>query len=709
MHSRSIVSGVSIIDDRSSMIDDVCAKTLLYIESFPNPDRPMRLSPLLLFASLLASPVPAQEHLLLPVPASVTMGRGFLTLDSAFRASITGFRDARLERAVQRAMRRLEARMVVALPRAVGSAAPAKGLIVRVERASPAVPSLDEDESYRLDVTTATATLSATTVVGAIRGLETLLQLHQVDANGHALQTANIADAPRFRWRGVLVDAGRHFIPVEVIKRTIDGMAASKLNVLHWHLTEDQGFRIEVKAFPKLHEMGSDGDYYTQAQVKDVVAYAADRGIRVVPEFDMPGHMTAWFVGHPELASGPGPYQIDRKWGVSHPAMNPTVESTYRFLDTFIGEMVTLFPDKSWHIGGDEVEPTEWKANPAIQAWMKRNNVADAHALQTHFNTRLFALLKKHGRQPVGWDEILAPDLPAGAVIQSWRGTNYLITAAKQGRQAILSAPYYLDHIKTTAEMYLADPLPAGHDLTPAQQALVLGGEACMWGEYITQETIDSRLWPRLAGVAERFWSPASVRDVPDMYRRLEVFSRRLEEVGPLHESHTARMIRRFAEPADAHTFEGLLEYARPRGFAGRGTNQFSPLTRLIDAARPDPWNGWRMQTLAQQAIQGDKEAGSALAEHFRSMQRFTAPLEAMFQRTPMAMDGVPVARALNTLGTIGLEALDYRMRDVQPSAGWLRSTDSTLKTIEGKTFGLLRPVGAEAVRRLVAPASQVP
>lgn len=669
----------------------------------------MRLTPLVLLASLLAPALPAQQHTLMPVPSSVTVGPGFLVLDTAFRASITGFRDARLERAVQRTMRRLEARMAVALPRAIGTATPAKGLIVRVERASPAVPSLDEDESYRLDVTTATATLSANTVVGAMRGLETFLQLHQMDANGHGLQTATIADAPRFRWRGVLVDAGRHFHPVEVIKRTIDGMAAAKLNVLHWHLTEDQGFRIEVKAFPKLHELGSDGDYYTQAQVKDIVAYAADRGIRVVPEFDMPGHMTAWFVGHPELASGPGPYQIDRKWGVSHPAMNPTVETTYRFLDRFIGEMVTLFPDKSWHIGGDEVEPTEWKANPAIQAWMKTNKVADAHALQTYFNGRLFALLKKHGREPVGWDEILTPDLPAGAVIQSWRGTSYLVTAAKQGRQAILSAPYYLDHIKTTAEMYLADPLPAGHDLTPAQQALVLGGEACMWAEYVTAETIDSRLWPRLAGVAERFWSPASVRDVPDMYRRLEVFSRRLEEVGPVHESHTARMIRRFAEPRDAATLESFLEYARPRGFAGRGTNQFSPLTRLIDAARPDPWNGWRMQSLAEAVVKGDTRSGPLLAQHFRSMQGFSAPLEAMVERTPMAKDGIMMARALNTLGTIGLEALDYRRRDVQPTAGWLARIDSTLKTIEGKTFGLLRPVGAEAVRRLVAPAQQFP
>lgn len=464
----------------------------------------MRLRILGLLGVLLAPALPAQQHNLLPVPASVAMGREYLTLDSSFTAAITGFRDARLERAVQRTMRRLEARMAIALPRAIGSTVPAKGLVVRVERASPAVPVLDEDESYRLVVSTSTATLSANTVVGAIRGLETVLQLYQVDPNSQALQTAVIADAPRFPWRGVLVDAGRHFQPVEVIKRTLDGMAAAKLNVLHWHLSEDQGFRIEVRAFPKLHQMGSDGEFYTQAQVKDVVAYAADRGIRVVPEFDMPGHMTAWFVGHPELASGPGPYQVDRKWGVSRPAMDPTVERTYRFLDAFIGEMVTLFPDRSWHIGGDEVEPTQWNANATIQAWMKVRKIADAAALQTYFNGRLFALLTKHGRQPVGWDEILTADLPAGAVIQSWRGTNYLVTAAKQGRQAILSAPYYLDHIKTTAEMYLADPLPAGHDLTPAQQALVLGGEACMWAEYVTQETIDSRLWPRLAGVAER-------------------------------------------------------------------------------------------------------------------------------------------------------------------------------------------------------------
>jgi hexosaminidase len=670
----------------------------------------MRLAPLVLLAGLFGQPVAAQEHLLLPVPASVTMGQGYLTLDSTFTAAITGFRDARLERAVQRAMRRLEARMVVALPRGIATSAPAKGLVVQVQRASPAVPALDEDESYRLVVTSSTATLTANTVVGAIRGLETVLQLYQSDPNSQALQTATISDAPRFRWRGVLVDAGRHFMPVDVIKRTIDGMAMAKLNVLHWHLSEDQGFRIEVKAFPKLHELGSDGDYYTQAQVKDVVAYAADRGIRVVPEFDMPGHMTAWFVGHPELASGKGPYQIDRKWGVSHPAINPTVESTYRFLDTFIGEMVTLFPDKSWHIGGDEVEPTEWKANTAIQAWMKVNKIADAPALQTHFNRRLFAILAKHGRQPVGWDEILTSDLPAGAVIQSWRGTNYLVTAAKQGRQAILSAPYYLDHIKTTAEMYLSDPLPAGHDLTPTQQALVLGGEACMWGEYVTLETIDSRLWPRLAGVAERFWSPASVRNVPDLYRRLEDFSRRLEEVGPLHEAHTARMLRRIADAQDLPTFAALLEYARPRGFAGRGTNQFSPLTRLIDAARPDPWNGWRMQDRAERAVRGDAAAAAALATNFREMQGIEAAINATVERSPIGYrDATQVARAVSTLGRIGQEALDYRMRDVQPSAGWLRSTDSTLKTIEGKTFGLLRPVGAEAVRRLVAPVSSVP
>lgn len=668
-------------------------------------------SALLLTVALATSLSAAQAQepatlALMPVPAHLTVTAARLRLDSTWTVAIARYRDARLERAVGRAMRRLEARMAQPLPRSFGSGTNAR-LVVDVAGPGFAVPDVAEDESYRLDVTDSQAVLTAATVVGAIRGLETVLQLQSADARGYYLAGAAIQDAPRFRWRGVLVDAGRHFEPVDEIERTLDGMAAVKLNVLHWHLSEDQGFRVESHRYPKLQGEGSDGLYYTQDQIREVIAFATDRGIRVVPEFDMPGHSTSWLVGYPELASAPGPYQIIRTWGVFPGAMDPTRETTYKFLDGFIGEMVGLFPDHYWHIGGDEVNPAQWKASAAIQAYMKAHGIADVAAMQVAFNRRLFAILKAHGREPVGWDEILQPDLPTAAVIQSWRGVNYLSQAAKQGRRAILSAPYYLDHITTAAELYLADPLPATTDLTPEQQALILGGEACMWGEYVTPETIDTRIWPRLATVAERFWSPATVNDVPDMYRRLEITSRRLAELGLTHESHTADMIRRFASGDDAAVFASLLDYARPRGFGGRGTNQFSPMTRLIDAARPDPWNGWRMAERARRAIAGDTTAMRELRDDFTRMGRFRYQLEAMHDRIPMAADGLPVAGALQDLSRVGDEALGYLDRHETPTPEWRAGADAVLKATEGKTFGLLRPVGADAVHALVEATSR--
>ena len=639
-------------------------------------------------------------HAVMPAPSSITLATGGLRVDSTLRVALPTYRDARLERAALRMLQRLEGRSAIAIPHALGASAVSAAIVIDVKAQGYAVPDVREDESYALDISPSRATLRANTVVGAMRGMETLLQLQEADSAGLYVRAASVNDVPRFPWRGVNIDASRHFHPVAAIKRTLDGMSVVKLNVLHWHLSEDQGFRAESRVFPRLTGMGSDGQFYTQEEMRDVVAYAADRGIRVVPEFDVPGHTTAWFVGHPELASAPGPYQIERRWGVFRPTMDPTRETTYQFLDRFIEEMVTIFPDRYWHIGGDEVDPAQWKESTSIQEWMTRNNVKDVHALQTHFNKRLFAILERHQREPVGWDEILQPGLPKNAVIQSWRGMNGLTESARQGRRAILSAPYYLDHMKTSAEMYLEDVMPTG--LTAEQQALVLGGEGCMWAEYITTETLDSRLWPRLAALAERFWSPASVRDVGDLYRRLDVVSRRLEEVGTLQESHTARMVRRIAGGSDASTLVHFLDYARPRGFAGRGTTQLSPLTRLIDAAQPDPLSGWRMQALATRAAGGDAAAARALRADFAAMAGFAADLREMRARVPMAADGFAVAGALRTLARVGTEALDARARPGGPRAGWRARADSTLKTIEGKTFGLLRPVGAEAVRMLL-------
>jgi hexosaminidase len=654
----------------------------------------------LAFTALLAGALPAQAptHTLMPAPASVQLSQARFRIDSSVSVSIVGMRDDRLERGVDRAIRRLEARVGHTLPREYGNRANAD-IVVSASGPGHSVPDLGEDESYRLLVEREKVTLSANTVVGVLRGLETLLQLHSNDAQGGYLQGGLINDSPRFPWRGLLVDVARHWQPPEVIKRTLDGMATAKLNVLHWHLTEDQGFRVESKLFPALHQQGSDGLYYTQEEIRGIVEYATDRGIRVVPEFDMPGHTTAWFVGHPELATAPGPYLIERRWGVHRPTMDPTRETTYQFLDAFVGEMVELFPDRFWHIGGDEVHPEQWNESEAIQAWMREHDIADAHALQTHFNERLFGILTQHGRQPVGWDEILQPGLPDAAVIQSWRGTDGLVQATAQGRQAILSAPYYLDHIKTAEQMYLADPLPSG--LSAAQAALVLGGEACMWGEYITLETIDSRLWPRMLAVAERFWSPASVRDVPDMYRRMAAVSRQLGEVGPTHLTHAEQMLNRIFPSDDVPAVREFLKYARPRGFAGRGTNQLSPLTRLIDAADPDPLTEQRLLMLAER-VREPAWLGE-LDKHFLRMMSFDTMFSNMLPRAPMAADAAPLAAALLRVGAVGHDALQHIAAGTTPNEAWMNAANATIEETRGKTFGLLRPVGVESVKLLVA------
>src|ERR1043165_5217792 len=270
-----------------------------------------------------------QEHNLMPVPASVNFNGDRLAIDQSFKVATRGHSDARLQAAIARFVKRLEGRTVLTFAPGLAPDDQMTTLIVACDGPGQDVPSVSENESYRLDITDRQALLSAPTGVGGIRGLETVLQLLNSDRRGFFLPGVKIQDQPRFPWRGLLIDVGRHFEPMEVLKRNLDAMAAVKLNVFHWHLTEDQGFRVESKKFPKLHQLGSDGNYYTQDQIREIVAYARDRGIRVVPEFDIPGHSTSWLVGYPELGSAPGPYTIERRPGIFEPALDPTREDVY--------------------------------------------------------------------------------------------------------------------------------------------------------------------------------------------------------------------------------------------------------------------------------------------------------------------------------------------------------------------------------------------
>jgi len=411
-----------------------------------------------LFGLMTAAAVRAQTPrpaplALMPLPTSVARGEGALIVTpagggaSTFTYDFGQTHDARLEAAVRRAVIRLGRTCGGEVLRStIDHPAPAQAsLLITVAMTGAPVQTIDEDEGYQLSVTTQRATLSAATDLGALHGLETLLQLATTERGACVLPAVTISDVPRFRWRGLMLDTSRHFESVAVIERTLDGMAAAKLNVFHWHLSDDQSFRAESKKFPKLTEGASEGEFYTQEQLREVVAYAQARGIRVVPEFDMPGHGSSWIMAYPELAPGAPIKTLPVVYGMPTAILDPTRKSTYKFIESLVEEMGSIFPDAYFHIGGDEVRGAAWLADPQIAAFMKKKGYTKAGELQAYFNLQLEEILKKHHKKMIGWDEILDPALPRTILIQSWRGEASLAEGARQGYQGILSAPYYLD------------------------------------------------------------------------------------------------------------------------------------------------------------------------------------------------------------------------------------------------------------------------
>ena len=600
----------------------------------------------------------------MPLPATMRPSAGILTIDSSFKASLSGTPDARLEAALARFTAQLSRQ--TGIPMFANKDAAAR---LRVECASPGgeAPKLGENEAYTLDVTADGATLKAPGRAGVLHGLATFAQLVTLGDQGYEVAAVHIEDQPRFPWRGLMLDSARHFMPVALVKRNLDAMAAVKLNVFHWHLSEDQGFRVESRRYPKLHEQGSDGMFYTQAEIRDIVSYASDRGIRVVPEFDIPGHTTAWMVGYPELGTNPGPYEIGRKWGVYENALDPSREETYTFLDNFFEEITPLFPDLYFHIGGDEVVARQWNASARVQAWAKDHNLKDAHAIQAYFNTRVQKLLQKRGKALIGWDEVLHPDLPADIVVQSWRGQKSLAEAATKGYRGILSWGYYLDHLSPAKFHYGVDPMSGDADkLTPQQAARILGGEACMWAEYTTSEMVDSRIWPRAAAIAERLWSPAATVDVESMYTRMAAVSRELEWTGVQHRANYAPMLDRMTGGAPAEPLRVLADAVEglglsPRARAAKYTS-LTPMNRLADAARPESESVHALE-LAAARVAADPNGSTAEVAALRTAFTRWVANDARFQElaagNPLLTELKPVSKDLAALGNAGLAILD--------------------------------------------------
>lgn len=420
-----------------------------------------------------------------------------------------------------------------------------------------------DPEAYRLEVTPQRITIAAATSVGLFRGATTLWQVvppRDAAANTPVVgvPAATIEDAPRFPWRGVMLDSARHYQSPEFILRFIDAMALEKLNVLHWHLSDDQAWRLEIRKYPKLTTVGAwrvpaghapqndidpatgkprlYGGFYSQQDVRRIVAYAAERGITIVPEIDMPGHATAAMVAYPALASiADPPREVPADWGI-YPHAYSLEESTFRFIEDVLTEVMALFPGRCIHVGGDEVEKDEWKRSARGQALMREMKTTDPERLQMYFTQRLARFLGAHGRRLVGWDEILAPGLPKNAIVMSWRGVDGALSAAQQGYDTVISAwpTFYFDNRQNAApseppgrrqvisveDIYKFDPMPAS--LKPEERAHVLGVQGNVWTEHIrTEERVGWMTFPRAAAVAELGWSQPARRDYASFMQRL--------------------------------------------------------------------------------------------------------------------------------------------------------------------------------------------
>ncbi len=654
----------------------------------------------------------------MPLPNSMQTGQGTLAVNAHFHAGFSGVHSVRIDAALDRFLWRLD-RQCGDIRRMQSTAAATDPMLLTIQVAGPgaATQSVDEDESYKLAVTTSQATLTAATDLGAMHGLETFLQLVSMENGACRVPAIAIDDTPRFRWRGFMLDPVRHFEPVDEVLRTLDGMAIAKLNVFHWHLSDDEGFRAESKKFPRLTEVASSGLFYSQDQLREVVAYARARGIRVVPEFDMPGHSSSTTIAYPEYGSGEDLKSLPLVHDAPRAELDPSSEKTYKFIDTFVGEMSEIFPDAYFHIGGDETEGKAWLSSPSIKAFMDKKGFKTPPELQAYFNQRLLPILSKHGKKMVGWDEILNPSLPKDIMVQSWRGVDSLAQGATQGYTGILSAPYYLDAQKTSEEMFLADPVPAETTLTPDQQKLILGGEVCMWAEQIHPETVDSRVWPRTLAIAERFWSPQSDRDVAEMYRRLRLASLELEDVGLNHISGPEKLRRNIAGNANPEALDVFASVLEPISFGDREdaqhTDSYTSLNRLVDAVVADPPARQQIahdvDAIVTQAPGSDAAAAAShLRQRFESWQQAAPVIQAWALRSGRLSDIADRARQLNALAQAGLEALAFLDTHTAPPAAWLDAQKAILADVD-KPSALVRFVFLPSLQKLVDTAASQP
>lgn len=653
------------------------------------------------------TPSVREQIRIIPIPANVKFGGDSFVIGGEIGLYISASRDARLETLVANSLQGLIDKTGVQFTNE------GPGLHVQCVNPDPFIPQADSDESYSVHVLRDKITLQAKSYLGVLHGIQSITQLAEFKEGKWQFPGVVIQDEPRYSWRGLMIDVARNWIPKDALIRTLDAMSKVKMNVLHLHLSDDQAFRVECKTFPGLHELGSNGNYFTQEDIQEIIIYAANKGIRIIPEFDMPGHSNSWFIGYPELATRKGTYTPHLQYGPHDAIMDPVSNSTYRFLELFLTEMAGLFPDKYFHIGIDEVLPDQWEESQSVKEFMQEKNLATQKDLLAYFSLRVNRILDKVGKNSVAWDEAIHPEIAGpSSVIQSWRGHETLFEAIRLGHSGILSSGWYLDHKLPISHIYSIDParMPSdvtiepdpehwscwefemelnespekgliflfgeddfrgvirmmdrnnvftdaertaqglqfgfkssfgeiqaklntaedsifgdmklalfnipmtgrkiggddfeggiplpnfvrARDMSTEEMDRILGGEACLWTEFVSSRTLDSRIWPRAAAVAEKLWSRQDMTtDVEDFYRRLEFLQSQLRDVNQEIRKNQLEVLQEMTDSTVARDLMILVDLLEEVKYYDRWNyhsdhNAENQLNYLADAALPE-------------------------------------------------------------------------------------------------------------------------
>jgi len=688
---------------------------------------------LLIFTGILSAGAQSPDSLyLMPRPQSVTIKDGRFLFTTQFTIGTNGPASVKLTAAVNMFYLQLGKRTGVYFPQEFITAADNNvDAQMSVSFGKTVLAQIGVDESYSLSVSPSKIVLTAATDIGAMRGLETLYQLVMPSGAGFYCQAVEISDSPRFKWRGLMIDVARHFIPFEVLKRNIDAMAIVKMNVLHLHLSDDEGFRLESKIYPKLQQLGSNGQYYSQEQIKELVSYAHDRGIIIVPEFDLPGHSTSILAAYPFLASYPANYKPAKRYKLDTiknlnlmavmklisetptPTIDPSKEGTYTFFDNFFKEMSSLFTDAYLHIGADENSGVAWRQNPAIITFMKAKGIKNTDELQAYFVKRLHAIAQKYNKHIIGWEEAFNLSLPQDVIVQKWKPfavdtlSNKIIS---HNNQLIISCGYYLDMYFPAYIHYLNDPVSPNVSAADADKG-ILGAEAAIWSESVNEGNEEIRVWPRAAAIAERVWSAANVKDVDDMYRRLWMLDFELNDRAIEENNNYLKILARWVNDEDitpvrtlANVCTQVKGYKRLMGAmltpAAANANLSSPMVNIADAVHSDSETGWYFRKAVVSYLDKHKPADMELIKsQLLRWQNNKVMFDALAAKIPYLQQINDLSDHLSDAASIGLQALngggnkDVQLKQLQQLEKPLHEVQlAILPEIEALVTGKLKP-----------------